>query len=195
MNEIISKEIINTLPAISYSGNVVIVHTCEDAELCASELINENVFGFDSETKPVFVSGKENKVSIIQIAGKSKVWIFHILQFQIGPKLKNFLENEKFLKVGVAIGDDVKKIRRCTGVSIQGVFDLSTLAKKKGLAESGLKTLTGRLLNARLSKRQQTSNWETFPLTEAQIIYAATDAWVCREIYVKLLSLEDTINP
>lgn len=191
MNEIISKEIIKSLPVTTYTGEIIVVDNTHDAELCVNELVEENIVGFDSETKPVFVSGKENKVSLIQIAGENKVWIFHILQFQIGPKFKHFLENENILKVGVAIGDDVKKIRRSTGVSIQGTLDLSNLSKKKGLAESGLKTLTGRLLNARLSKRQQTSNWETFPLSEAQIIYAATDAWVCREIFFKLLSLQD----
>lgn len=191
MSEIISKDIINTLPVTTYSGEILVIDNTIDAEMSAKELFQEEIFGFDSETKPVFVSGKENKVSIIQIAGKNKVWIFHILQFQIGPKFKSFLENEDFLKVGVAIGDDVKKIRRSTGVSIQGAFDLSTLAKKKGLAESGLKTLTARVLNSKLSKKQQTSNWETFPLTDAQIIYAATDAWICRELYLNLLSLKD----
>ncbi len=189
MSEIISKDIINTLPIITYNGEIVVVDSAIDAENCVDELIHEDIFGFDSETKPVFVSGKENKVSIIQISGKNKVWIFHILHFQIGLKLKSFLENENYLKFGVAIGDDVKKINRSTGVLIKGAYDLSKLAKEKGLAENGLKTMTARLLEHKLSKKQQTSNWEAFPLTQAQIIYAATDAWLCRELYLELLSM------
>ncbi len=188
MNEIISKDIINTLPIITYSGEIVVVSSTIDAEKVVDDLICENIFGFDSETKPVFVSGRENKVSIIQIAGQHKVWIFHILQFHIGTKLKAFLENDKYMKIGVAIGDDVKKIYRSTGVLIKGSCDLSKLAKDKGFAESGLKTLTARLFENKLSKKQQTSNWETFPLSQSQLVYAATDAWLCRELYFKLLN-------
>lgn len=197
MNDAITKEFINTLPIISYSGKIVVVNTTEDAENCIEEISKEDFFGFDAETKPVFVSGRENKVSIIQIAGKNKVWIFHILQFKIGVKFKRFLENEKLLKIGVAIGDDVKKIYRSNGVLIKGAYDLTQLSKSKGIVENGLKTLTARLLNHKLSKKQQTSNWELFPLTEAQILYAATDAWICRELYVRLLSLpsNEKTNP
>lgn len=188
MNEIISKDFINTLPIITYKGEIVIVDSTKDAEESVAELRQDAFFGFDSETKPVFVSGRENKVSIIQIAARNKVWIFHVLKFEIGPKFRSFLENDKYLKVGVAIGDDVKKIYRSTNVLIKGAFDLSNLSKEKGFAENGLKTLTARLLEHKLSKKQQTSNWEMFPLSEAQIIYAATDAWLCRELYLKLLS-------
>ena len=56
---------------------------------------------------------------------------------------------------------------------------------------SGLDSLGGvcspaLLLGFRISKSSQTSNWEAEKLTKKQIDYAATDAWVCLELYKKL---------
>ena len=46
------------------------------------------------------------------------------------------------------------------------------------------------ILGCRVSKTQQLSNWEADELTPAQKMYAATDAWICREMYMKLLKSE-----
>jgi len=64
--------------------------------------------------------------------------------------------------------------------------DLQNYVKEFGIESSGLKKLTAIILGFRISKRQQVTDWEAKELTEAQQIYAATDAWVCREIYMKL---------
>jgi ribonuclease D len=37
-----------------------------------------------------------------------------------------------------------------------------------------------------MSKRFQLSNWDRKKLDEHQQLYAATDAWVCREIFQQL---------
>ena len=42
------------------------------------------------------------------------------------------------------------------------------------------------MLGVRISKAQRLSNWEAKQLTPAQQLYAATDAWIGREIYLKL---------
>ncbi|MDD2345875.1 MAG: 3'-5' exonuclease domain-containing protein 2 [Bacteroidales bacterium] len=188
--KVISKEEINKLPVLSYTGEIVVVSTAEDAENSAMEMMQERIFGFDTETKPVFVSGKSNNIALIQIAGEKKVWIFLIQHFTIGTQFRTFLEDERFLKIGVAIGDDVKKLRRSTGITARGMFELAHLSKKVGLLESGLRTLTAKVFDYKLSKRQQTSNWESNPLSEAQIIYAATDAWICRKLYFEMMNVQ-----
>ena len=45
-------------------------------------------------------------------------------------------------------------------------------------------------LGFRIPKGARTSNWAAPRLTEAQVAYAATDAWVCREIYLRMEALE-----
>ncbi len=53
----------------------------------------------------------------------------------------------------------------------------------------GLRGLAALLLEFRVSKKAQTSNWSQRVLTAAQIRYAATDAWVGRELYFRLEQL------
>ncbi|RLD96656.1 MAG: 3'-5' exonuclease domain-containing protein 2, partial [Bacteroidetes bacterium] len=57
--------------------------------------------------------------------------------------------------------------------------------------EKGLKKISGIVLNRRISKSQQVSNWDADVLSEAQLRYAATDAWICLMIYN---SLRDSIK-
>jgi|LSQX01.2.fsa_nt_gb ribonuclease D len=174
------------MPSIAYTGKTIIVTNAEDAEIASEELMQEDIFGFDTETKPVFVSGKSNSIAIIQIASSEKVYIFHVKRFPIKGKFKEFLESPKYLKVGVAIRDDVKKIYKYHKVQTEASFDLTVLSKERGILEAGLRTLTARVFGRKISKRQQLSNWDNFPLSESQIIYAATDAWLCRELYFEL---------
>ena len=47
--------------------------------------------------------------------------------------------------------------------------------------------MTAIILGFKISKSQQLSNWEADTLSEAQAKYAATDAWVCREMYLRLM--------
>ena len=47
-----------------------------------------------------------------------------------------------------------------------------------------------RRLHHRVSKAQQLSNWEAAELSDAQLRYAAIDAWSCREMYIKLTANE-----
>ena len=71
-----------------------------------------------------------------------------------------------------------------------GFVDLQQMVGDYGIQCAGLKKLVAIILGYRISKRQQITDWEADHLTEAQQIYAATDAWVCREIYLKLSSLK-----
>ena len=58
------------------------------------------------------------------------------------------------------------------------------MATKAGLKASGVRTLAAQLLGFRISKGAQCSNWERGELAPAQVVYAATDAWICREIFL-----------
>ena len=68
-----------------------------------------------------------------------------------------------------------------------GVVDLAALARAKGIQAQGLRTLSANLLGFRISKSAQCSNWENRELSAQQVKYAATDAWVGRELYFHLI--------
>lgn len=182
----ITHEEINELPLGAFEGNVVVVVDAHHLNKTFAEINHHKTVGFDTETKPVFVRGHQNKVALMQIALPDKVFLIRINHTGLQPEIIHFLENENIVKAGVALRDDIKALQRLKKFEPQGVIELADLAKKAGLEIEGVKKLTGLLLGFRISKSAQTSNWEAADLNEKQISYAATDAWVCLEIFKKL---------
>ena len=64
--------------------------------------------------------------------------------------------------------------------------ELQNIAPEYGITDKSLRKLAAIVLGVRISKAQRLSNWEAKQLTPAQQLYAATDAWIGREIYLKL---------
>jgi ribonuclease D len=185
----ITNEEINALPLGAFEGKVFLVEHTDDFREIFLEINQHKVVGFDTETKPVFVRGQQNKVALMQIALPDKVFLIRINKTGVEPEIIHFLENENILKAGVALRDDIKALQRLKKFIPYGVVELADMAKGAGLMEEGVKKLTGLLLGFRVSKTAQTSNWEAAALNEKQISYAATDAWVCLEIFKKLKSV------
>ncbi|MBS1682633.1 MAG: 3'-5' exonuclease domain-containing protein 2 [Bacteroidetes bacterium] len=183
----ISNEEINELPLRAFEGKIVLIQDEEYLTNAFQEINRHSVVGFDTETKPVFVRGHQNKVALMQIALPDQVFLIRINKTGMHPSIIGFLENKDVQKAGVALRDDIKALQRLKPFVPQGVVELSDLAKKAGLEIEGVKKLTGLLLGFRVSKAAQTSNWETSELNGKQISYAATDAWTCLEIYKKLI--------
>ena len=69
-------------------------------------------------------------------------------------------------------------------------MDLQKIVWEWGIRDKSVKKMSAIIMGARVSKTQQLSNWEADVLSESQQMYAATDAWVCREMYLKLLASE-----
>lgn len=65
-------------------------------------------------------------------------------------------------------------------------MDLADCAKRSKIKNLGLRGLGALFLGFRISKGEQVSNWAKRELTRSQIAYAATDAWVGREIYLQM---------
>lgn len=189
LNPNITAEEINELPLRAFEGKIVVVTREEDLRKIFEEINHHPAVGFDTETRPVFVKGQQHKVALMQIALSHKVFLLRLKYTGMAPEIIQFLQNEKILKVGVALRDDIKALQRLKRFKPAGVFELTELTKKAGVEAEGLKKLTALILKFRISKSAQTSNWESEQLNEKQTLYAATDAWVCREIYMKLKGL------
>jgi ribonuclease D len=184
----ISHEAINQLPLKSFDGKVVVVSDPEKLDKTIAELRKHEVFGFDTETRPAFVKGQRYQVALIQLALPHKVFLLRIRHTGLTPALVDFLEEPKIKKVGLALRDDLIALQRLQKFTPGGFVELAQLTKEAGYEVESAKKLTALLLGFRISKSAQTSNWEAQTLTEKQIQYAATDAWVCLEIYRKIKS-------
>ncbi|GAB4291663.1 MAG: 3'-5' exonuclease [Marinilabiliales bacterium] len=186
----ITNEELNQLPLIDFQGNTHIIDNNLKANQYRKyfESITDFV-GFDTETKPSFKKGKKNLnlISLIQIATKNDVFLFRINKIEIPDYLIDFFQNPEVKKIGVAINDDLKGLNLIKDFSPAGFIDLSSFVNNFEIEANGLKKIAGIVLNARISKSQQLSNWEKKVLTPAQISYAATDAWICYKIYEHLI--------
>lgn len=149
-------------------------------------LLSSKVLGFDTETRPSFKKGRKNKVSLIQLSNSEIACLIRINRIGIPDELVTILSNPGITKTGVAIHDDIRYLTGIRKFKPAGFIDLQGFVKEYGIQSSGLKKLAAIILGFRISKRQQVTDWEAIQLSEAQQIYAATDAWVCHQIYNKL---------
>ena len=185
--KIITKEEINTLELDKYTGEIVMVETKSALEKACKEILECDIIGIDTETKPSFKKGVINSVALLQIATDKKAYIIRLKMVEMSEELAAIFANKDVVKVGIAVRDDLKDLKKIKPFNEQSVIDLNVLAPQLGFESIGAKKLSALVLGIRISKRQQVSNWEAVDLTQAQIDYAATDAWICREIYLKLV--------
>ena len=183
----ISKEDINLLDLDKYNGEIILVDTKEALEQACNEIEQCAIIGIDTETKPSFKKGVMNTVALLQIATDKKAYIIRLKKVAMSQQLADIFSNESIKKIGIAVFDDIKDLKKLKPFTDKAVVDLNLLAPKLGFESIGAKKLSALVLGIRISKRQQVSNWEAQNLTQAQIDYAATDAWICREIYLKLV--------
>ncbi|MEO7991102.1 MAG: 3'-5' exonuclease [Chryseolinea sp.] len=182
----ITTEELNGLPLKAFTGKINVITDSAKLSKMLSEIEKHDVVGFDTETRPSFKKGQSFKVALIQLAIPEKVFLIRLHDTGLAEELVSLFQNPNIIKAGVAIRDDIKFLQKLKSFEPAGFVELATLSKASGLQVESVKKLAGLLLGFRISKSAQTSNWEAATLTEKQLEYAATDAWVCLEIYKKL---------
>lgn len=182
----ISKEQVAELDLIQFEGPIHLIDTLEAFEEAIPSLAREPILGIDTETRPSFKKGTLYPTSLIQLSTLDQAWILRVSRIAYPKELLKLLSEEIPLKVGVSLHDDLRRLRSDFNFEPQGFLDLQQYVEAFRIEEKGLKKLSGIVLGKRISKSQQVSNWDADFLTEAQLRYAATDAWICLMIYYKL---------
>lgn len=177
------------LPQASYQGPVEVIDTPEALQHALDVIPNWDIAGIDTETRPSFRKGEKHPPALLQIAGPDMVFLFRLNVLGFAPGLRSFMNNKDIIKVGIALENDIPELARMGRFSPVGMVDLNLLCPQLGFKSVGVRKLAALFLKIRISKGQQTSNWEVAELKPAQIRYAATDAWVCREIFLKLMGI------
>lgn len=179
----ITKEEILTLPEFRFQGKIHLISEVGEVQEAVDRLRKSKVLGFDTETKPAFKKGQYFPTALVQFATEHEAFLFRINLLGPDFRLYEIFEDPEILKIGVALRDDLIDLNRIRRFKPHGFVDLNELVKELEFENMGARNLTAMVLGKRINKAQQTSNWENDELTQAQISYAATDAWVCREIY------------
>lgn len=182
----ISRDEINRLPLFKYEGQIHLIQTDSQAAVAVSALRQERVLGFDIETRPTFQKGESYPPALLQLAGSSAVYVFQLLQLQDLTWFSDLFSNPGIIKAGVSLEHDIRKLKERQDFQVEGFVELSMLSDAAGIRNNGLRGLAAILLKLRISKGAQRSNWSRSDLTREQIVYAATDAFISREIYLRL---------
>lgn len=183
----ISKEDLRLLPTGQFSGTIHLIDTLDQVKNACAKLKEEPLLGFDTETKPSFKKGINNRVSLLQLSTDTDAYLFRLNKTGLPQMVSEILADPEIIKVGIAIRDDIRLLKQLHYFTAHGFVELQDYVKKFGIENSGLSKLAGIILNFRVSKSQQLTNWENDELTEPQQMYAATDAWAAYEIFKALI--------
>ena len=181
----------------SFPGKIYVIDSVgSQFNRAIAYLRSQKVIGFDTETRPTFSQDQPRYgVALLQLSGPDKAFLFRINKMGMHRRLCNLLASDKVIKVGAAIHDDIRGLRMKHEFVPSAFVDLQKIVCEWGIRDKSVKMMAGIILGFRVSKTQQLSNWEAERLSDAQCRYAATDAWVCREMYLKLQSSEKNPLP
>ena len=182
----LSKDEINGMPLIKYEGDIKVFSKKDNIQGAVDYLLNQEVIGFDTETRPTFTKGPLNAPSIMQLAGGDSVFIFQLGRSRMFEKLSQVLSEKRITKCGVSVDRDLIELMYLSPFDPCSFIDLGDVARARGMPHHGLRGLAALLLKHRISKSSQTSDWSRRKLSDAQITYAATDAWISLELFKKL---------
>ncbi|MFN7729253.1 MAG: 3'-5' exonuclease [Bdellovibrio sp.] len=172
---------------ISFQGKIHLIHNDQELAAVAGDISKAVVLGFDTETRPSFKKGEVYKVALLQLSTDDNAYVLRLHGLTQFQSIKTVFESKDIIKVGVAIRDDIKQLQKTFSFTPQSFVELQDLAKTKGLQNFGLKGMTEEVLQSHLSKGPKLTNWEARVLTEQQVLYAATDAWIGLRLYQELI--------
>ena len=177
---------------VSFPGQIVVIDKAGEAmDKAVAYLRRQKILGFDTESRPCFSADQPHYgVSLLQLSGATKAYLFRIKKCGMPASLCRLLSDPRVVKVGAAVHDDLRGLKKLHGFEPAAFVDLQKIGWEYGIKDKAVKKMAANILGIRISKTQQLSNWEADKLSEAQQKYAATDAWVCREMYLRLMQSE-----
>jgi ribonuclease D len=186
------KEAIALLPEFERLGldRISLVCTGSEAHHAHGQLIAAKAWGFDTESKPTFRVGEQSDgPHILQLATAERAWVFQLHEPECRAVAADLLARSGIAKAGFGLGDDRKRIVHKLGIEPQGILELNTIFRERGYRKDmGVKGAVAVLFNQRFikSKKAATSNWANARLSEAQLVYAANDAYAAIRVWQAL---------
>lgn len=190
--ECITPQELEKLEYASFPGKIYVIDSVgAEFNRAIAYLRSQKIIGFDTETRPTFTPSQPRYgVALLQLSGPDKAFLFRVNSIGMHRRLCNLLASPKIIKVGAAIHDDIRGLQRLRDFRADGFVDLQKIVCEWGIRDKSVKKMAAIILGIRISKTQQLSNWEAEKLSDSQCMYAATDAWVCREMYLELMRSE-----
>jgi ribonuclease D len=186
------KDAIALLPPFERLGlaHITLVSTGDQASQARAQLVQASAWGFDTESKPTFRVGEASDgPHILQLSTAERAWVFQLHDPDCRAVAAQLLAMGGIAKAGFGLGDDRKRIVHKLGIEPQGIVELNTVFHQRGYRKDmGVKGAVAVLFQQRFikSKKAATSNWATPRLSEAQLVYAANDAYAAMRVWQAL---------
>ncbi len=186
----IDKHAIPAMPMVTFSGRIIVVNTAAEADKAVDYLLNQDILGVDTETRPTFKKGQTHKVALLQVSTHDTCFLFRLNLTGITPSILKLLEDQRIPKIGLSLHDDIMSLHKRIDFKPGNFIDLQQHVGELGIEDLSLQKIYANLFHEKISKSARLSNWETDILSDKQKAYAAIDAWSCILIYEELQRLE-----
>lgn len=189
----VSKKEIASLVKEEFPGRIYVIYTEGEADKAVDYLNRQQIVGVDTETRPSFRRGMTHKVALLQISTLDTCFLFRLNRIGMPPSLQKFLMND-VMKIGLSLKDDFMMLQKRKNLHAEegNWIELQEYVGRFGIEDQSLQKIYANLFGKKISKSQRLSNWEAETLSEAQMQYAAMDAWACVRIYNLLEEMEET---
>lgn len=186
------KSDIVALPRAVFDGRIFVINTEAEAEKAVAYLLEQDILGVDTETRPSFKKGQRHNVALLQVSTHDTCFLFRLNLIGMPPAIIRLLEDINVPKIGLSLHDDILSLHKRADFTPGNFIDLQQHVGELGVKDLSLQKLYANFFHQKISKTVRLSNWETDVLSDSQKTYAATDAWACIKIYEELMRLERT---
>ena len=190
----LTKGEVAAMERVLFNGQIVVVDHIPDVYKALSYLNRQAILGIDTETRPSFRAGKSYDISLLQISSEDTCFLFRLNKIGMPKVLVEFLKND-ILKIGLSLKDDFMMFHRLKdGMDVESgnYIDLQHYVRNFGIQDLSLQKIYANLFGQKISKSQRLTNWNAEELSESQMLYAATDAWACLQMYHEICRLKAT---
>lgn len=184
------KSLVADLPRVLFPGKIEVVISENEAKRTVKYLLKQPILGFDTETRPSFKKGRTYKVSLLQVCSGDVCFLFRLNRIDLPDCLVSLLGDRRIKKIGLSWHDDLHGLLARREFRVGTFIDIQDIAAQMGIQDRSLQKLYANILGGKISKGQQLSNWEADNLSDAQMLYAATDAWACIQLYEEMMRMQ-----
>ncbi|MDE6065786.1 MAG: 3'-5' exonuclease domain-containing protein 2, partial [Duncaniella sp.] len=125
----IDKKSVAEMPIVNFDGPITVIERAEDVAEALDYLRAHDIVGFDTETKPNFRKGVTNRVSLIQLSTADRSFLFRINKMGFTPELREFMECDGLVKVGLSLKDDFHMLHMVGDFTPKGFVELQEMVK------------------------------------------------------------------
>ena len=186
------KQGIVTLPRAVFNGRIFVINTAAEADKAVAYLLEQEILGIDTETRPSFKKGHMHEVALLQVSTHDTCFLFRLNLIGMTPSIIKLLEDINVPKIGLSLHDDILSLHKRADFTPGNFIDLQKHVGELGVEDLSLQKLYANFFHQKISKSVRLNNWESDVLSDSQKLYAATDAWACINLYEELLRLEIT---